>query len=383
MRLPLQLMNQPTDARILTHFADLEDPRDERGKDHQLIDILTIAICAVLCGAESWVDIELYGQSKQEWFSTFLSLRHGIPSHDTFARVFARLDPEQMQTCFIRWIRAISQMSAGEVVAIDGKKVRHSYDNAKGKGAIHMVSAWASVNRLVLGQCKVDEKSNEITAIPALLKVLALEGCIVTIDAMGTQTEIARTITEQGADYVLALKGNQGGLFEDVQWLFEQAQATQFQDIAHDFAQTIDKGHGRIEIRRCWTLSDAELDYLIQKPQWQGLKTVVRLQSERRINGQTSTETRYYISSLDHHAAKILAAIRTHWTVENHLHWVLDVAFDEDACRIRKDHAPQNFALLRHIALNLLGQDQSTKAGIAAKRKRAGWDDAYLLKILA
>lgn len=376
-------MNQLTDARILTHFADLEDPRDERGKDHQLIDILTIAICAVICGADSWVDIELYGQSKQAWFSTFLNLNNGIPSHDTFARVFARLDPEQMQRCFLSWVTAMSELSAGEVVAIDGKKVRHSYDNAKGKGAIHMVSAWASANRLVLGQRKVAEKSNEITAIPLLLQVLAIEGCIVTIDAMGTQKEIASAIIDQGADYILALKGNQGRLFEDVQWLFEQAQATQFQTVTHDFAQTIDKGHGRIEIRRCWTLSDAELDYLIQKPQWKGLKTVVMLQSEQRIKGQASLETRYYISSLGSLATKMLAAIRTHWTVENHLHWTLDVAFDEDDSRVRKDYAPQNFSLLRHIALNLLGQDKSTKAGIAAKRKKAGWNDAYLLRILA
>lgn len=376
-------MNLPTDAHILKHFADLDDPRDERGKDHQLLDIVAIAICAVICGAESWVDIELYGQSKQEWLGTFLSLNNGIPSHDTFARVFARLDPEQMQTCFISWIQAISQLSAGEIIAIDGKTVRHSYDRANGKGAIHMVSAWASANRLVLGQRKVDEKSNEITAIPQLLQVLAIAGCIVTIDAMGTHKEIASAIIDQGADYVLALKGNQGGLFEDVQWLFEQAQATQFQDVAHDFAQTIDKGHGRIEVRRCWTLSESELDYLIQKPQWKGLQTVVMLQSQRRTNGQVSTETRYYISSLASHAAKIAAAIRTHWTVENHLHWVLDVSFDEDACRIRKDYAPQNLSMLRHIALNLLGQDKSTKAGIAAKRKKAGWDDTYLLRILA
>lgn len=343
------------------------------------------------------MDIELYGQSKQEWLGTFLSLDNGIPSHDTVARVFARLDPEQMQECFLRWITAISQLSQGEVIAIDGKTLRHSYDRANGKGAIHMVSAWASANRLVLGQRKVEDKSNEITAIPQLLQVLTLEGCIVTrdggrnysprhsltIDAMGCQKEIASTIIDRGGNYILALKGNQKGLFEDVQWLFEQAQATQFQQVTYDVSQTIDKGHGRIEIRRCWTLSNSKLGYLIQKPQWKGLQTVVMLQSERRSSGQVSTETRYYISSLDQDAAKIAAAIRTHWTVENNLHWVLDVSFDEDARRIRKHHAPQNLSLLRHIALNLLGQDNSTKAGIAAKRKKAGWDDAYLLRILA
>jgi predicted transposase YbfD/YdcC len=374
-------MSQPTDASILKHFANLDDPRDERGKDHNLLDIVAIAICAVICGAESWVDMELYGQSKQEWLAKFLALNNGIPSHDTFARVFARLDPQQMQGCFLSWIEAVRQLSGGEIIAIDGKTLRHSYDSSNGKGAIHMVSAWASANRLVLGQRKVDDKSNEIKAIPELLQLLAIEGCIVTIDAMGCQKEIAATIVEQGGDYILALKGNQGGLFEDVQWLFEQAQATQFQESAHDFAQSIDKGHGRVEIRRCWTLS--QLDYLVQKPLWKGLQTIAMVQNQRRINGQVSTETRYYISSLESNAAKIAHAVRTHWTVENCLHWVLDVSFDEDACRIRTDHAPQNMALLRQIALNLLNQDQSTKAGIKAKRKKAGWDDAYLLKILA
>lgn len=374
-------MSQSIDTSILTHFASLNDPRDNRGKEHLLLEIVAIAICAIICGAESWVDIELYGQSKQEWFATFLSLPNGIPSHDTFARVFAQLDPEQMQHCFLSWIEALSQLTAGEIVAIDGKTLRHSYDSCNAKGAIHMVSAWASTNRLVLGQRKVDDKSNEIKAIPELLQVLALAGCVVTIDAMGCQKEIAAAIVDKGADYVLALKGNQGRLFEDVQWLFEQAQATQFQDVAHDLTQSIDKGHGRVEIRRCWTLS--ELDYLEQKPLWKGLQAVAMVQNQRRIKGQVSTETRYYLSSLESNATKIAQAVRTHWTIENALHWVLDVSFDEDACRIRKDHAPQNMALLRQIALNLLGQDKSTKIGIPAKRKKAGWDDAYLVKILA
>ncbi len=227
----------------------------------------------------------------------------------------------------------------------------------------------------------MDDKSNEIKAIPELLQVLALAGCVVTIDAMGCQKEIAAAVVDKGADYVLALKGNQGRLFEDVQWLFEQAQATQFQDVAHDLTQSIDKGHGRIEIRRCWTLS--ELDYLEQKPLWKGLQAVAMVQNERRIKGQVSTETRYYLSSLESNATKIAQAVRTHWTIENALHWVLDVSFDEDACRIRKDYVPQNMALLRQIALNLLGQDKSTKIGIPAKPKKPGWDDAYLVKILA
>jgi predicted transposase YbfD/YdcC len=287
-----------------------------------------------------------------------------------------------MQQCFIQWIGAISQLTQGEIIAIDGKTVRGSYDSS-GKGAIHMVSAWASQNRLVLGQRKVQEKSNEIRAIPELLEVLAIAGCIVTIDAMGCQREIAAAIIDQGADYVLALKDNQPTLFEDVQWLFEQAQSIQFQDVEHDVARSLDKGHGRIEVRRCYTLSGSELDYLVQKNHWKGLQTVAMVESERRLNGKVSTERRYYLSSLSQDAAVINAAIRSHWTIENGLHWVLDVSFHEDSCRIRKDHAPQNMSLLRQIALNLLGQDKSTQVGISAKRKKAGWDDAYLVRILA
>jgi predicted transposase YbfD/YdcC len=369
----------PQDASILTHFASLEDPRDERGKEHLLLDMIAIAICAVICGAEGWTDIEEYGRAKINWLQTFLSLPNGIPTHDTFARLFARLEPEQMQQCFVSWMTAISRLTQGEAIPIDGKTVRGSYQRSRGKGAIHMVSAWASHNRLVLGQRKVDEKSNEITAIPQLLAVLSLAGCIVTIDAMGCQKEIAAAIIDQGADYVLALKDNQPGLFEDVQWLFEQAESTQFQAVAH----SVDKGHGRIEIRRCWTLSGCELDYLVQKQNWKGLQTVAMVQSERRVGGQVSLERRYYLSSLGQDAAVMNAAIRTHWAIENGLHWVLDVSFGEDGSRIRKDHAPQNMSLLRQMALNLLGQDESTKIGIKAKQKKAGWDDAYLVKILA
>jgi predicted transposase YbfD/YdcC len=342
---------------------------------------VAIAICAVVCGAESWTDLEEYGKAKQAWLETFLSLPNGIPSHDTFARVLARLEPQQMQECFLSWIRAVSQLTLGEVVAIDGKELRHSYDQATGKRAIAMVSAWASTNRLVLGQRKVDEKSNEITAIPQLLQVLALSGCTVTIDAMGCQKEIANAIVDRGADYVLALKANQPNLYEDVQWLFEQAVATNFQGVAHDFQQTIDKGHGRIEIRRCWTLK--ELDYLVQKPHWRGLASLAMVQSERRCKGKVEQQTRYYISSLTTGAKSILQAVRSHWGIETSLHWVLDVAFDEDDCRIRKDYAPQNFSLLRQIALNLLSQEKTTKVGVKAKRKKAGWDDTYLIKVLA
>jgi predicted transposase YbfD/YdcC len=373
-------MSQVIDASILTHFGNLEDPRDIRGKEHLLLDIITIALCAVISGAEGWEDMSEYGRAKQDWLSTFLSLPNGIPCGDTFGRVFARLDPDQMQRCFVSWVNAISALLGAEVVAIDGKTFRHSDDKGCGKAAIHMVSAWASANRLVLGQRKVDDKSNEITAIPALLNVLEIAGCIVTIDAMGCQRDIASDIVERGADYVLALKGNQGGLFEDVQWLFQQAQASGFEDVAHSFAQSIDKGHGRIEIRRCWTMT--ELDYLVQLPLWSGLQTIVMVQSERHCNGQITIEDRFFISTLASQATLLLNAVRTHWSIENSLHWVLDVSFHEDACRIRRDFAPQNMALLRHLALNLLSQDSSSKRGIAARRKKAAWDHSYLIKLL-
>ena len=373
-------MNNPIEVSLLRHFEGVEDPRDNRGKEHNLLDIIVIAICAVISGGENWEDIALFGESKQDWLGTFLQLPNGIPCDDTFARVFARLNPQQMQNSFISWVKSVSQVLKGEVVAIDGKTLKHSYDRGADKGAIHMVSAWASANRLVLGQSKVNEKSNEITAIPELLKLLDINGCIVTIDAMGCQKEIASQIIEQGADYVLALKGNQGGLFEDVQWLFQQAINTDFVDVDHDFCQSIDKGHGRLEIRRCWTLSN--LDYLTQLPLWSGLQTIALVQSERRINGKVSTENRYYISSLPSNAALIANAVRTHWSIENSLHWVLDVSFHEDASRIRKDNSPENMAMLRHFALNLLSRDKSSKFSMRAKRNKADWDLAYLNRLL-
>jgi predicted transposase YbfD/YdcC len=373
-------MSQVADVSILTHFSSLPDPRDNRGKEHLLLDILVIAICAVISGAEGWEDMAEYGRAKISWLNTFLALPHGIPSADTFARIFARLDPEQFQNCFMSWVKTIGMCLEAEIINLDGKTLRHSDDKSTGKKAIHLVSAWASNSRLVLAHRKVEEKSNEITAIPELLQLLELNGCIVTIDAMGCQKTIAATIVEQKADYVLALKGNQGKLYEDVQWLFEQAQAANFSAVDHDFYQSINKEHGRVEIRRYWTLS--KLDYLEQSAQWQGLKTIVMVQSERRVQGQVSLETRYFISSLPSSAVQIAQAVRSHWTIENSLHWVLDVSFSEDKSRIRKDHAPENLALLRHLALNLLTQDNETKRGIAARRKKAAWDDSYLVKIL-
>lgn len=368
-------------SSIAEHFELVEDPRIERSKEHLLSDILTIAILAVICGADGWVGIETYGKAKHKWLRSFLALPNGIPSHDTFARVFARLDPEQLRSCFLSWVRSVSRLSAGEVIAIDGKTVRRSYDEGQGKGAIHMVSAWASQNRLVLGQRKVDDKSNEITAIPELLKVLDLHGCIVTIDAMGTQKAIARQIIEQGGDYVLALKKNQGNLFEDVQQLFEWAPCQDFKNIEHDFYETLETGHGRIEKRRCWVLGQVES--LLDADKWAQFTSIAMVESLRQWQGQTSREVRYFISSLRPDAQRLADSIRTHWSIENPLHWVLDVAFREDECRIRTGHAPENFTLLRHLALSALNQEKTAKVGVKNKRLRAGWDDDYLLKVLA
>ncbi len=362
---------------LLEHFRALEDPRVEYLVEHRLLDIIGLTICAVICGADTWVDIELYGQAKEAWLKSFLALPNGIPSHDTIARLFAALNPDTLQSCFLSWVRSVAHLSAGEIIAIDGKTLRHSYDSGGDKGAIHMVSAWASQNRLVLGQVKVDDKSNEITAIPELLKVLDLHGCIVTIDAMGTQTEIAQQIIDQGGDYVLSLKGNQGNIHEDVAQLFEWTRKIDFKDVAHEYCQTLDGGHGRIEIRRHWLLE--EVAPLIDANRWPGLQRVGLVESERRLDGQPpSIEQRYYLLSLDGGVDRFAHAVRSHWGIENQVHWVLDVAFNEDASRIRKDHAPENLALIRHIALNLLRQDTSTNAGIKAKRLKAGWDNDYL-----
>jgi len=369
-------------AGLLEHFKELKDPRAEHLLEHYLLDIIGLTICAVICGADSWVDIENYGQAKQEWLKRFLKLPNGIPSHDTIARLFAALEPEKLQECFLSWIKAVALLMEGEIVAIDGKTLRHSYDKGNKKGAIHMVSAWASQNRLVLAQVKVEEKSNEITAIPQLLEILDLKGCIVTIDAMGAQKEIARQIVDRGGDYVLSLKGNQGNLHDDVKQLFDWTRRIEFKDIAHEFHQTIDGRHGRIEIRRHWLLDGVE--HLIDANLWSGLKRVGMVESERRLPGQsTSIERRYYLVSLDGDVQRFAQCVRSHWGIENQVHWVLDMAFNEDASRIRKDHAPANLAIIRHIALNLLRQDSSSKVGIKAKRLKAGWDNDYLSRILS
>ena len=376
-------MEKGIPAGIEKHFGNIEDPRVDRTKLHKLVDILVIAICAVIAGADNWEDIEEFGKARQEWFESILEIPNGIPSHDTFNRLFARIDPEEFQKSFISWMKSASNLVGGQVIAIDGKVVRRSHDKGIGKSAIDMVSAWATANQLVLGQVKVDEKSNEITAIPVLLDTLAIAGCIITIDAMGCQTEIAKKIINRDAEYALALKENQGNLYEDVVYLFDDLEASQYKNFTFDYEKTVNKNHGRIEIRECWTISDPDiLCNLRGFNNWEKLNSVVRLRAERRVGEHISIEDRYYIASFTG-AAKILSAIRSHWGIENQLHWVLDIAFDEDRSRIRKDHGPENFALLRHIALNLLKQEKTCKRSMKGKRLLAGWNHDYLITVLS
>ena len=367
-------------ATIIDHFSGLEDPRSDNRR-HLLLDIIVIAICAAICGADTWTDVELFGKAKEEWFKSFLHLPHGIPSHDTFGRVFALLDPEQFQQCFRAWILAVEERTQGQIIALDGKQLRRSHDKALGKKAIYMVSAWASENSLVLGQRKVDDRSNEITAIPQLLDVLEVSGCIVTTDAMGCQTAIAEKVIENDADYVFVVKENQGRLLETIQDLFDDPDEMRWVDC--DYHKTVDKDHGRIEIRECWTTADPEyLQYIASFADWQGLQSVAMIRAERRTGEDRTVKRRYLISSLESNAKRLLHASRTYWGIENKVHWILDITFREDDSRVRKGNGAQNFAVLRHIALNLLRRENTAKISIRAKRKKAGWDHDYLLKVL-
>jgi predicted transposase YbfD/YdcC len=371
-------MKPPPRTSIEAYFGELTDPRVARTRVHRLSDLVTIALCAVLCGANDWVAVETFGRAKEAWLRTFLLLPGGIPSHDTLGRVFARLDPTELRGCFLAWVQAVVGELPAQVVALDGKRSRRSGYPARGTHPLHLLSAWATASGLVLGQEATDTKSNEITALPRLLRLLALEGCVVTIDAMGCQSAIAAQLVAQGADYVLALKGNQPTLHATVVGAFADAARTDRErwiPAEQDHAQTWDKGHGRLERRRYTALSDPDLLACLDPTHaWPGLRSVVQVEAERRRGTQRSVETRYYLASLPPEAARLGQVIRAHWQVENCLHWVLDVQFREDACRARVGHEAQNFALLRHLALNLLRQETSVRGSLAAKRFRAALD---------
>jgi len=324
--------------------------------------------------------VETFGKAKESWLRKFVALPNGIPSHDTFGRVFALLEPDQLQESFVSWIQAVAQVTEGQVVAIDGKTLRHSYDRRSAKAAIHMVSAWAAQNHVVLGQLKTEEKSNEITAIPELLRLLDVSGCLVTIDAMGCQRAIAAQIVQHGGDYVLALKRNHETLYQAVKELFARAQLMPSSGPVLHYHETTDKAHGRVEIRRHWTTNAvAELE---QHEAWAKLTCLGKVESERHIDGKVTREQRYYLASSANDVQRFAQAVREHGGIENQVHWVLDVAFREDDCRVRTGHAPENLAVLRHLALNLLRQDTTATIGIQNKRLKAGWDETYLEKLV-
>jgi len=367
---------------IEEHFSAIKDPRLERTKLHQLIDIITITICAVISGADSWDDIEYFGECKYKWFKSFLALPNGIPSHDTFNRVFARLDPQELEKCFSDWIKSISSLLPGEQIAIDGKTLRHSYDKNTKQKAIVMVSAFARESGLVLAQRKVSKKSNEITAVPELLKVLELSGAIVTLDAMGCQTKIVSQIANQKADYLITLKKNQSGLYKRVDELFKLALSDNKNEQFSDNYSVCESGHGRTEQRHYHVLNDIR-ELVDSSNKWSNFNSAIRVEYYRQLkNSKSKLESRYFITSLSKNAEELAKYIRGHWRIENQLHWILDVGFNEDNSRIRKDNAPENLAVIRHIALNILKQDKSIKGSIKGKRKCAGWDNSYLVKLL-
>lgn len=376
-------MTDDRPASIAAHFAHLTDPRIARTRAHHVLDILTIAICAVVCGAEGPTGMEEFGHAKEAWLRQYLELPNGIPSHDTFGRVLARLDPEALHQGFVSWFAAIRDATNGEVVALDGKTLRGSADRAWGKAAVQVLTAWASANRLVLGQQKVDPRSNEISAVPALLDKLALAGCIVTLDALHCQVETAKAIRRRQADYVLTVKGNQGDLHQAIQAAFTEAHDHGFADLTHDQYETIEEGHGRWERRTYWTLSDPTvLQRVDPKGRWPDLRCIGMVRAERRVQAQITVEHRLFISSTDGSAQTFGQAVRWHWGVENSVHWVLDVVWREDDSRMLVGKGPENLAVLRRIALNIVRQDQHSKKSLKMRRFRASLDADYLLQLL-
>jgi len=364
---------------FVEHFSELKDSRLERNKLHALPDILVLVVCAMISGAEGWEDIAAFGHSKLEWLRRFIPLKNGVPSHDCIAYVISRLNPKHFSECFTRWAEEVREKTQGEVIAVDGKTARGSQNRKRGKNPLHMVSAWATANRLVLGQEATEEKSNEITAIPRLLEVLELHGCIVTIDAMGCQREIAEQIVNQGADYVLGLKGNQSSLHEAVEDYFTTAQAAGFKQVKHSYLEEIDKGHGRLETRRYWITED--LCTLSQTERWKGLRSIGMVERECEEGEKLSIERRYFINSLAADAKLFAHAVRGHWGIENCLHWRMDVVLQEDVSRIRKGSAPAIMTTIRHLCLNLF-QKEPSKLSIKRKRLKAAWDDNFRCNIL-
>lgn len=356
-------------------FKDLPDPRGLRNQRHKLFDIFCISICGVLSGADNWVKVATFGRKKENWLKTFLELPNGIPSHDTFDRVFRLVDPGEFEKRFVKWTEEMANLLPGEIVAIDGKTLRGSHDKSNGIAALHCVSAFAESNQLILGQLSTDAKSNEITTIPKLLKTLDLEGCLVTIDAMGCQKSIAANILDAKADYLLALKGNQETLADEVDNFFIQAKAVDFEGIKHIHYRFEEKNRGRKETREIWITN--EISWLPMLKNWKGLKSIMMIKTERVVNGKVETDTRYYISSLSAESNVLKKAARKHWAIENSCHWVLDVTYQEDKSRVRKDNGPENLTRLRRLTLNMLKQDKSSKSSIATKRYEAALDDAY------
>ena len=376
-------MTQTQQTTIHQAFDPLEDPRQAGKVEHPLVNLIFVTICGVLCGADTWTEVAAFGQAQQSWLSEFLDLTAGVPSHDTLGRVFGLLDTDAFSQCFMVWMTGVAERQ-GKQVAVDGKVMCGSGEKQIGRAAIDMVSAFAVETGLTLAQRQVDEKSNEITAIPFLLEMLALSETVVTIDAMGCQTEIAQQIVDRGGDYILALKGNQGHLHEDVAQMFAYFEKINFQDVPHTYWRQVNNGHGRLEIRQCWVFSPHEYEqYFRTLDKWPGLSTVVMVHAERRLQHKVETEVRFFISSLTADARQHLRYIRGHWGIENRLHWVLDVAFREDHHQARQGNSAANLAIVRHIVLNLLRQENSFTGGIHAKRLKCGWDLNYRMQVLA
>jgi predicted transposase YbfD/YdcC len=369
------------ETSISKYFVKIHDPRDKVKTRHSLLNILTIVLCAVIGGSEDFYDIEEFARCKEGFFRTFLDLPNRMPSHDTINRVISRLDPKEFSDCIVEWTKSLSEKLKG-VIAIDGKTLRRSYQDASKKSPLHIVSAWLSENGIVLGQVQTSAKSNEITAIPELLKLLDIEGSIVTIDAMGCQTDIAQKILDGGGDYVMALKGNQKNSLDSVRYLFDWEVKNDFSGVFHTETLSVEKNHGRIETRRVYSIGGLDKIEAIELEKWPGLQSLTMVESVREINGSSTSERRYYISNLASNAKVIGDSIRSHWGIENSLHWVMDVTFHEDYARNRKDHSAANMSTMRRFALNLIKQEKNTKGSIKGKRKRAGWNDNYLLKLI-